>query len=201
VPSIGTNPDGSWYACGWAVRLAGTGRNTWHDGGLPGTSTLMVRRFDGLTWTVLLNQRDDPSGLNYGAIDGALHAAADAVSSWPADDLFPAYALPLRHQGFTDDPLIAGLTPVKSVHLNELRSRIDWARARRGLAPFGYVDEMSPGASIKASHIVDCRTALAAVYLALSQPAPIYTDASLAPGMSIRAVHIAELRTAVVAVE
>jgi hypothetical protein len=136
-----------------------------------------------------------------GDIDGALHTAANAVTTWPTDDLFPNYGLPLRHQGFSDDPLIAGVTTVKSVHLNELRSRIDWARAKRGLPPYGYSHAISPGTAIKASDITDCRSALAAVYLALSLPAPTYTDVNLAAGMSIKAAHLAELRTAVRAVE
>ena len=93
VPSIGKNLDGSWYGCGWAVRTAGTGLNTWHNGSLPGTSTLMVRRYDGLDWVVLFNQRDDASGLSYGDIDPALHTAADAVTHWPTGDLFPTYGL------------------------------------------------------------------------------------------------------------
>src|SRR5262249_30836443 len=41
VPSIGISGDGSWYGLGWAVRTAGNGLNTWHNGSLPGTSTLM----------------------------------------------------------------------------------------------------------------------------------------------------------------
>jgi CubicO group peptidase (beta-lactamase class C family) len=94
LPSLGAFPDGSWYGCGWAVRTAGSGLNTWHNGSLPGTSTLMVRRYDGLDWVVLFDQRDDPSGLDYGAIDGALHTAADAVTHWPSGDLFPNYGLP-----------------------------------------------------------------------------------------------------------
>lgn len=49
----------------------------------------MVRRWDGINWIVLFNQRADPSNLPYGeAIDPALHQAADAVVSWPAHDLF-----------------------------------------------------------------------------------------------------------------
>ena len=97
VPAIGANPDGSWYGCGWAVRNAGSGLNTWHNGSLPGTSTLMVRRYDGLTWVVLFNQRDDPgdpTGATYGDIDPALHTAANAVTTWPSGDLFPTYGLP-----------------------------------------------------------------------------------------------------------
>ena len=108
VPSIGANPDGSWYGCGWAARTAGTGLNTWHNGSLPGTSTLMVRRYDGLDWVVLFNQRDDPSGLNYGDIDGALHTAANAVTTWPDGDLFPTYGVASHVLSFTDDPMVPG---------------------------------------------------------------------------------------------
>lgn len=80
---------------GWMVRpvTGGTGRNTWHDGSLSGTSTLMVRRYDGLSWAVLFDQRDDASELDYGAIDSLLHKSADAVTSWPTTNLFPTYGL------------------------------------------------------------------------------------------------------------
>lgn len=84
---------GSWYyGNGWAVRDWGVdGRNTWHDGSLAGTYTLLVRRRDGLNWCVLFNQRDDSSGLAYDAIDGALHSAADSVATWPTHDFFAEY--------------------------------------------------------------------------------------------------------------
>jgi CubicO group peptidase (beta-lactamase class C family) len=91
VPATGVTANGSWYGLGWAVRTAGAGLNTWHDGSLPGTFTLMVRRNDGANWVVLFNQRDDisdPTGNTYGQIDGLLHAAADAVTNWPTGDLF-----------------------------------------------------------------------------------------------------------------
>ncbi|MFG1863368.1 serine hydrolase domain-containing protein [Microbispora bryophytorum] len=87
------NPDGWYYGLGWLVRPVTGGLNTWHDGSLPGTSTLMVRRWDGLSWVVLFNQRDDPSGLGYGDIDLLLHQAADAVSPWPTTNLFADYGL------------------------------------------------------------------------------------------------------------
>lgn len=90
-PEVGMNGDGWWYGCGWQVRPVTGGRNTWHTGSLPGTFTLMVRRFDGLSWAVLFDQRDDPSGKNYGDIDPALHKAADAVRTWPAGDLSGNY--------------------------------------------------------------------------------------------------------------
>lgn len=90
-PSTGAEPSGSWYGCGWQVRPAGDGRNTWHTGSLPGTTTLLVRRWDGLSWAALFNQRDDrrdPAGTTYFDIDGELHDAADSVTSWPTRDLF-----------------------------------------------------------------------------------------------------------------
>ncbi|MGW0586636.1 serine hydrolase domain-containing protein [Streptosporangium sp. NPDC002607] len=92
-PSIGVNADGWYYGLGWQVRPVTGGMNTWHTGSLPGTSTLMVRRYDGLSWVVLFDQRDDPSGLGYGDIDSLLHKAANAVTTWPTTNLFSTYGL------------------------------------------------------------------------------------------------------------
>jgi len=81
-----------WYGCGWLVRPVGDkGANYWHNGSLPGTSTLLVRRWDGLSWVALFNQRSEDPKLPDGDIDGALHRAADAVKSWPSFDLFAKY--------------------------------------------------------------------------------------------------------------
>jgi hypothetical protein len=200
VPSIGAAAGSPWYGCGWYVRSAGPSLNTWHNGSLDGTWTLMVRRFDGLNWVALFNQRDDPSGLSYDAIDDALHAAANAVTTWPDVDLFPGYGLPNRSHAFTDEALTAGVV-VKSVHVSELRTRIEWARARRGLAPFGYAEAIAPGTGIKASHVIELRSALAAVYAALTLSPPAYTDPVLTTGMVIKAAHIAELRAGVRAID
>jgi CubicO group peptidase (beta-lactamase class C family) len=90
-PETGIQSGGWYYGCGWQVRPVTGGRNTWHTGSLPGTSTLLVRRFDGLTWAALFDQRDDPSGLSYGDIDPLLHKAADAVTTWPTGDLSSRY--------------------------------------------------------------------------------------------------------------
>ncbi|MEU4195599.1 serine hydrolase domain-containing protein [Kribbella sp. NPDC026611] len=92
-PSTGVNPDGWYYGLGWQVRpvTGGTGRNTWHTGSLPGTSTIIVRTNTGLSWAALFNRRDDPSGKSYGDIDAALWTAANGVRTWPTTDLFPKY--------------------------------------------------------------------------------------------------------------
>jgi CubicO group peptidase (beta-lactamase class C family) len=91
LPETGAGGNGRYYGCGWHVRLVAGGLTTWHSGSLPGTNTLLVRRFDGLTWAVMFDQRDDPSGARYRDIDAALHDAADDVDTWPEGDLNALY--------------------------------------------------------------------------------------------------------------
>lgn len=84
-------PRDFYYGCGWQVRPVGTdGRaNAWHTGLIPGTSTLLVRRHDGLNWAVLFNTEANADGkVLSGLIDGPMHTAADAVKKWPEVDLF-----------------------------------------------------------------------------------------------------------------
>src|SRR5206468_5725413 len=88
-PPVSRNSDGSlkdhYYGCGWLARPVGrgVGANYWHTGSLPGTSTLLVRRHDDVSWVILFNQRSDDDKLPDGDIDPALHRAADAVRDWP----------------------------------------------------------------------------------------------------------------------
>ncbi|MDN3354343.1 serine hydrolase domain-containing protein [Actinomadura sp. DC4] len=92
-PETGLNADGYYYGFGWMARDVTGGRNTWHDGSLPGTATIVTRRYDGITWAVLLDQRDDASGLlyDYNTISAPLHNVANALTTWPAVDLFSQY--------------------------------------------------------------------------------------------------------------
>ena len=86
-PPVSRQEDGSladhYYACGWMIRpVRATQLNYWHAGSLPGTNTLLVRRWDGLSWAVLFNQRSENDQGSDLAIDAALHRAADAVTVW-----------------------------------------------------------------------------------------------------------------------
>jgi CubicO group peptidase (beta-lactamase class C family) len=93
-PETGVNSDGWYYGLGWQIRpvtTGGTGRNTWHTGSMPGTFTIVVRTYNGMSWAALFNRRDDAGGKSYGDIDAALWTAANGVKSWPANDLFPKY--------------------------------------------------------------------------------------------------------------
>lgn len=84
-------PKDFYYGCGWNVRPIGDTRraNTWHSGLIAGTSTILVRRHDGLNWAVLFNTDANAEGKTLsGLIDPLVHKAADAVTSWPDRDLF-----------------------------------------------------------------------------------------------------------------
>lgn len=87
-----------YYGLGWLVRpktgdrktpIPGMSCNTWHTGSLPGTSTLLVRRWDGLSWAVLFNRRrseadtDDAGKHMARVIDPLIHQAVDQVTRWP----------------------------------------------------------------------------------------------------------------------
>jgi N-acyl-D-amino-acid deacylase len=95
IRTMFTRPDGEtkvpYYALGWYVRPVGDQQTTWHTGSLPGTSTILVRRHDGLDVAVLFNSRVSPTAEHLTrALDAPLHAALDGVRDWPAIDLFSA---------------------------------------------------------------------------------------------------------------
>ncbi|MBX6333599.1 MAG: serine hydrolase [Gemmatimonadaceae bacterium] len=82
----------AWYAMGWMVRPPGGDANWWHDGSLPGTSTLLVRAYNGLAWAALFNARASTATSSFSAeLDAALWTAAGGVTAWPSGDLFGAY--------------------------------------------------------------------------------------------------------------
>lgn len=85
----------SWYyAMGWAVRPVGSDANWWHDGSLPGTSTILVREAQTgqkLAWAALFNSRPRNWENFMGAIDRALWQAVNEVTEWPTHDLFEQY--------------------------------------------------------------------------------------------------------------
>jgi hypothetical protein len=114
-----------------------------------------------------------------------------------------SFATGLIRIGFTDDPLVAGVTIIKAIHITELRNRIDALRTARNLGPYSWTDAtITPGSTIVlAQHVTEMRTALAEAYAASNRTPPGYTDQPLAAGMITKAVHIKELRDAVVALE
>ncbi len=105
---------------------------------------------------------------------------------------------------FTDHPLRPGATPVRAVHLLELRARTDGVREHLGLPAFGWTDPvLTPRATpVRRVHLTELRAALDQAYRAAGRPPPPYTDPAVRAGATvIAAAHVMELRAAVAALE
>lgn len=94
-------PKSVYYGLGWFVRTKvraegdkeistlGDKFAQWHTGSLDGTSTILVRRHDGLCWAVLFNTRHGvPEKAPARLIDSLMHKAANSIQEWPAGDGF-----------------------------------------------------------------------------------------------------------------
>ena len=101
-----------------------------------------------------------------------------------------------------DGGATAGITMIRALDVISLRDRTNNVRGRYGLAPFSFTDANLPGATIKAVHFLELRSALLDAYLAAGQTAPIFTDATLTVQQtSIKAVHVNQLCAAVAFLE
>ena len=74
----------TYYALGWQVRPTGGDANWWHTGSLPGTSTIMVRAANGMSWTALFNSRPANAEAFFSELDSELWRAVNGVTDWPA---------------------------------------------------------------------------------------------------------------------
>ncbi len=103
---------------------------------------------------------------------------------------------------FSDDPLQAGVTSVKAVHITELRTYVDSLRSRYGLEAFAWSDPTlgSGSTRIKAIHVVELRTSLSAAYNAAGLASPTFTGTLAAGSSSITAAQIVEIRNAILAI-
>jgi CubicO group peptidase (beta-lactamase class C family) len=71
------------YARGWMVRNNGAG-NWWHNGSLPGTTSIMVRTPTGFCWAALCNTRIEPADEINSALDQMMWNIVRTVPSWNA---------------------------------------------------------------------------------------------------------------------
>lgn len=136
----------------------------------------------------------NPAVANSLTTNGSATSSA-ATSSSTASSAAPQ-PVPQSTPTFTDDPLVVGVTPIKAVHVTELRDAINQLRAHAGLPAATWTDTLVAGVTVvKAVHITEMRTKLdeARTQLGLSNPA--YTDPTLSAGTTvIKAAHIQELR-------
>jgi CubicO group peptidase (beta-lactamase class C family) len=71
------------YARGWMVRNDGAG-NWWHNGSLPGTTSIMVSTPTGFCWAGLCNTRTQPSNEIDTALDQLMWNMVHTVPNWNA---------------------------------------------------------------------------------------------------------------------
>ena len=106
---------------------------------------------------------------------------------------------------WTDHQIMPGVTPVRAVHVMELRRQVDAARLRCGLGSVTWIDPViRPGVTpIKAVHVTQLRATIDATYQACgqirpTQTRPAWTDPQIIPRVTrVTAVHFNELRDAV----
>ena len=74
----------------WVVPPA---QGLWYqEGGLPGTTSIMVRTATGLGWVAVFNAREMRPGSRFQAEFGnVLREAVNGVAAWPSHDLFPSF--------------------------------------------------------------------------------------------------------------
>lgn len=95
---------------------------------------------------------------------------------------------------FTDDPVAAGSTLIKAVHVTELRTAVNAMRVAGGLAPLTADGTIGVGLAVRGQHLTDLRTGLNQARAAIGIAALTFTDV---PPALVKAVHVNELRNGV----
>jgi hypothetical protein len=105
--------------------------------------------------------------------------------------------------GYADAVIVAGVTPIRALHLLEPRILIDRLRSRLELPAYVWTDANATSGvtPIRAVHVIELRTALLQAYAATDETEPTFTDDLLGNARVVRAVHLNELRAAIVALE
>ena len=179
---------------------------------LPGTLTVDVSPTfvdpdgDRLTYAVSSSAPDVVTVLAPGArvtltAVGVGRATIEVTATDPGDlsatQAFTVTVVVTVSGGFTDDPIVAGVTPVRAVHFTELRTHIDALREEAGLGRSRWTDPvLRAGVTpVRLVHLLELREALRAAYTAAGPSAPRWTDAAPTAGTTqIRAAHLTELR-------
>ena len=87
-------------------------------------------------------------------------------------------------------------SPIRAVHFNAIRTKINGIRIRMSLPSVAWTDNpIVPGVtSVKAVHMTELRQAVTEIYQALGAAPPTYAE-TITSGTLIRAQHVTELQT------
>ena len=96
---------------------------------------------------------------------------------------------------FDDDPLAAGVTLVKGVHLTKLRTAVNAMQRSAGVTVTTFSDPIvNNSLVIKATHVAELRTGLNAARVGLAVPQLLFTNPALGV---VNAIDFQELRDGV----
>ncbi len=153
----------------------------------------VYRSTDNVNWSL----RGTPTGTTFS--ESGLTASTTylyKVRAIKADTTASAYSAinAATTIALTEDPLSCGAT-IKAVHITQLRTAINTARASAGLSAFSFTDpSLAAGSTIKAVHVSELRTALSA-FLSAIGVTPSYTDPTISADVTlVKSAHIQELR-------
>jgi hypothetical protein len=152
------------------------------------------RSTDNVNWTL----RGTSTGTTFS--EGGLTPATTyfyKVRTVKADTTLSAFSAidPATMVVFTDDPLSMCGVVIKAVHITQLRTAVNIARASIGLPAVTFTDpSLAAGNVIKAVHMSELRTALAPLLTAIGIT-PSYTDPAITGGATkVKAAHVRQLR-------
>ena len=176
----------------------------WTDNSASETQFVLERKSPGGAYAVVSNSiaANRTQYLDAGAGLAALTSYTyriKAVSSTGQESGYSNEALVVTGSAasFTDDPIVAGVTPVKAQHVAELRQAINAMRTCTGLASASWTYPAQAGDWVYAQDVQELRDSLQPTLVALGLSNPTYTDSPLAGGVTIKKAHIEELRQAV----
>ncbi len=101
---------------------------------------------------------------------------------------------------YTDPDPVAAASIVRAMDITQLRSAVNKLRAQNfGLPAFDFTDpDLAVGATIRAIHFTELRTALGEAHVQAGVAIPGYTDSAITLHVTaVRAAHLNELRNAV----
>ena len=98
---------------------------------------------------------------------------------------------------FTDDPIVAGATVVKAIHLTQLRAAVNAVRTAAGMGNATFTNTIAPGVLISAIDLAELRSNLDPARSAIGVAATPYAYPGPYGGGTVSAVHVRELRSGV----
>jgi hypothetical protein len=194
--------DGSWaYATGGLSILVGGATTTRYTASIP---------YPGLPYPDSFSSgdvTDTNGGAGWSAVTN-IHAYGTCGGNQTgsgSSTCYTGYLEVWAPTAWTDDPLVAGTTKIRKVHIDEMRDAVGTEIIRRGGTAWTWTTDPTIVANYtkpRVGHITEIRSACEYCQSLISgMPSPSWTDTITANTTKIRSVHVTEIRTYINAME